>query len=126
MNLVNHEQAAKLKQIGFDSHCESSWNFDGMDWRFQEKEVDGAIVKGSMFPTPTVELALKWLRHKHKIHVGSSRHNFCNFVEVIDDINETRISMAEGIKFINREDADMHGLDLAINYIQEKSKISLM
>lgn len=83
---VNYEQATKLKKLGFDWYCQSSfvgneftsymaWN---NTWKLQDKIHQFPREKGTdklakdvrpMIAAPTVALALKWLRDVHNLVV---------------------------------------------------------
>ncbi len=66
LDLVNFEQAQKLKQLGFDTETRRFFNLS-------KKERYGVMaqrnVAAAFISRPTVPLALKWLRDKKKIFV---------------------------------------------------------
>ena len=125
LGYVNHSQAEKLKAIGFDCYCKATWICLGRDeWRFEEQEIDELNIVGQKFLAPTVDHALKWLRRVHKIYIGSTRCEGYSWLDVVDDNTGSRLSFTE-IRFLDREDADMHGLDVSIRYLENGSPKSL-
>ena len=121
LGYVNHSQAEKLKKLGFNCYCRATWIRVGFDeWGFEEKDIDEVKTSGEKFLAPTVEHALKWIRRTHKIFVGSARHEGHSWLDIIDEKNEIRLPFLEN-RFLDREDADMHGLDVSLLYLESGS-----
>ena len=85
--------------------------------------MDELSIVGEKFPAPTVEHALKWIRRIHKIFVGSTRHDGHSWLDIVDDKTGGRLTFSE-IRFLDREDSDMHGLDVSIRHIENNKSIT--
>ena len=63
---VNFETSKLLKEKGFDMHVSSFYDDEG---KFSRKEADWNWNTGSHYSAPTLQMAMKWLRNKHKMFV---------------------------------------------------------
>ena len=63
---VSFETAKLLKEKGFDEECFAAYNGNGKLYKFDE-EVDDNTPYWS--DAPTLQMAMKWLRDVHNIHV---------------------------------------------------------
>ena len=63
---ISFETAKLLKEKGFEGQCFAAYNGNGKLYGFDE-EVDDNIPYWS--DAPTLQMAMKWLREVHNIHV---------------------------------------------------------
>ena len=65
-DFVSFETAKLLKEKGFEGECLAAYNGNGKLYEF-DKEVDDNTPYWS--DAPTIQMAMKWLREKHKLHI---------------------------------------------------------
>lgn len=79
---VSFEIAKLLKDKGFNEECFALYNPDGMliQSGIRLNNIQVGRVEGS-YSAPTLQMAMKWLRIKHNIHIES----FCPVVDATDE-----------------------------------------
>ena len=128
---VSFETAKLLKEKGFNEECFALYNPDGMliqsGIRLNNAQV--GIVKSS-YSAPTQQMAMRWLREVHNIHINLDIHwlDFANskgWMYVIETILEN------GVEFVDCKDGVMtlvfrgecskcHILDRCTQWMEEK------
>ena len=67
---VSFETAKLLKEKGFDVYVHSFYDADSMSAQHNEALWDWNLNKENYrFSAPTIQMAMKWLREVHKLHV---------------------------------------------------------
>lgn len=124
LQLATLEQAKKLKQLGFDYMCGDYYQEN--DGKVVLKNLGGAksnesnkIGAVNLTFTPTVALALRWLRDEKKVYVESpmiptksNGDRFDSVVKIGDAVHCDTVK-----DFESHEKADSVGLDYAIDYL---------
>ena len=64
---VSFETAKLLKEKGFNEMCQYCYADDG--YRFSSRDTINTIVKDTFATAPTLQMAMKWLREAHNIHI---------------------------------------------------------
>ena len=62
------EIAKLLKEKGFDEHCSTSYNTILSNHKVEESSVS-ECGRANQIYCPTLQMAMKWLREVHKIHI---------------------------------------------------------
>ena len=66
---VGFEVAKLLKEKGFDGKCEAMYDKDGHFVPFNFKVLTKADKRLFVADAPTLQMAMKWLRIEHNIHI---------------------------------------------------------
>ena len=71
-NYVSFEIAKLLKEKGFNEKCRALYTvwFDEEVEGPKEDEAENWNIEPRYFSAPTLQMAMKWLREKHKITIG--------------------------------------------------------
>lgn len=77
---VSFETAKLLKEKGFDEYC-GYYNSDGEYWEYRVYNHRGEYY----ISAPTLQMAMKWLREKHHLHIEIriTNHSMSDMVNVI-------------------------------------------
>lgn len=65
---VSFETAKLLKEKGFDEHCFTSYNTFLSNHKVEESKVS-EWGKANQIYRPTLQMAMKWLREVHNLHI---------------------------------------------------------
>ncbi len=68
---VSFETAKALKEKGFDVYVSSFYDYEE---KFSRKNADWNWNIGSRYSAPTLQIATKWLREAHNIHIQAFRY----------------------------------------------------
>ena len=70
---VSFEVAKLLKEKGFHEPCIATYNSTTKNFQVEEIYEDWTIHWKGYISVPTQQMAMKWLREVHKLHIGIAR-----------------------------------------------------
>lgn len=104
---TSYEVAKLLKEKGFDEICSHEWGVPDIDggyilqkWSIYNGEIRNSELINDAYACPTHQMAMKWLREVHKVHI--SIYPFNRELPVTDefyytcDIATSKLSSKEG------------------------------
>ena len=75
---VSFETAKLLKEKGFDEECYTCYVIDEIQ-HYDYKSRNSELITG-IISAPTLQMAMKWLREKHNIHITTVVENNGNYI----------------------------------------------
>ena len=113
---VSFETAKLLKEKGFDEPCLSYFWSEGIDTSYTETPFTQNNMYEGQILRPTLQMAMKWLREKHKIDIAIYPYGeyTCDNYQ-FDVYKDTRLKISKDNGFMQYEQA----LEAAINYCLE-------
>lgn len=122
LNLVNLEQATKLKELGFDWEVELYF-YKGHP---NKSKLWNRNLYQDQCSRPTVELALKWLRNAMRFPIvilGTSKPELYHIAYQDTNTHWSILKNDAGITlYLRYEEAQSTGLDYALNHLLTQNK----
>ena len=85
---VSFEIAKLLKEKGFDEGCRARYGTAG-SFSYEKYEIEsGGCEMHNAILAPTIQMAMKWLREKHNIHVYVENYGSLGWIFVLHKLNE--------------------------------------
>lgn len=93
---VSYEVAKLLKEKGFDEKCSYEWGVPDIDgryilqkWSIYNGEIRNSELINDAYSAPTLQMACKWLRDVHNLHVDVGYDDldwFWNIISISEDV----------------------------------------